>query len=184
MRAAVAEIVAQAGRCRRRRRQRRRDEQAELRDLREGPARRLRRHAATRSSYADLVDFPELQQKVFGDPGRSRRKTPACNAPISVRDPQAAAADVEHLKAALAASGQGGVHERRLARRDRAVLPQRPLPDARGVLYAIAEAMRAEYEAMAQRRLRAADRLPGPGDGPAHPVSPTSTSRSSARRRS
>ena len=27
----------------------------------------------------DLVDFPALQQKVFGDPGRSRRRTPACD---------------------------------------------------------------------------------------------------------
>ena len=36
--------------------------------------------------YQDLADFPKLAQRVFGDPGRSRRKTPACNAPISVRD--------------------------------------------------------------------------------------------------
>ena len=52
--------------------------------------------------YQDLADFPKLAQKVFGDPGRSRRKTPACNAPISVRDPQAARTDVDNLKAALA----------------------------------------------------------------------------------
>src|SRR4249919_3983758 len=52
--------------------------------------------------YQDLADFPKLAQRVFGDPGRSRRKTPACNAPISVRDPQAVAADIEHLKVALA----------------------------------------------------------------------------------
>src|SRR5262249_46502245 len=32
--------------------------------------------------YQDLADFPNLAQRVFGDPGRSRRKTPACNAPI------------------------------------------------------------------------------------------------------
>ena len=32
--------------------------------------------------YQDLVDFPNLAKRVFGDPGRSRRKTPACNAPI------------------------------------------------------------------------------------------------------
>src|SRR5919201_3779650 len=51
--------------------------------------------------YQDLADFPKLQQKVFGDPGRSRRKTPACNAPISVRDPKAAATDTENLQAAL-----------------------------------------------------------------------------------
>src|SRR5262245_37237033 len=34
--------------------------------------------------YQDLVDFPNLGKRVFGDPGRSRRKTPACNAAISV----------------------------------------------------------------------------------------------------
>src|ERR1051325_9333798 len=51
--------------------------------------------------YQDLADFPKLQQKVFGDPGRSRRKTPACNAPISVREKDAAQADVDNLKAAL-----------------------------------------------------------------------------------
>src|SRR4051812_1005008 len=40
--------------------------------------------------YQDLTDFPKLAQRVFGDPGRSRRKTPACNAPIKVRDAAAA----------------------------------------------------------------------------------------------
>jgi 5-methyltetrahydropteroyltriglutamate--homocysteine methyltransferase len=52
--------------------------------------------------YQDLADFPKLAKRVFGDPGRSRRKTPACNAPIGVRDPGAVVADVEHLKAAVA----------------------------------------------------------------------------------
>src|SRR5690349_11395504 len=52
--------------------------------------------------YQDLAEFPKLAQKVFGDPGRSRRKTPACNAPISVRDPQAALTDADNLRAALA----------------------------------------------------------------------------------
>src|SRR4249920_2047098 len=52
--------------------------------------------------YQDLADFPKLAQRVFGDPGRSRRKTPACNAPISVRDAYAARADTENLKAAVA----------------------------------------------------------------------------------
>src|SRR3954462_7064598 len=51
--------------------------------------------------YQDLDDFPKLRPKVFGDPGRSRRRTPACNAPISVRDPQAAATDADNLKNAL-----------------------------------------------------------------------------------
>ena len=30
--------------------------------------------------YQDLVGFPGLAKRVFGDPGRSRRKTPTCNA--------------------------------------------------------------------------------------------------------
>ncbi|HYU68988.1 MAG TPA: hypothetical protein VEL09_06610, partial [Burkholderiales bacterium] len=52
--------------------------------------------------YQDLVEFPNLAKRVFGDPGRSRRKTPGCNAPISVRDPQAARTDADNLKAAAA----------------------------------------------------------------------------------
>ena len=56
--------------------------------------------------YQDLVDFPNLAKRVFGDPGRSRRKTPACNAPIVVRDAAAANDDVAALKSALAAAGR------------------------------------------------------------------------------
>jgi 5-methyltetrahydropteroyltriglutamate--homocysteine methyltransferase len=37
--------------------------------------------------YGDLAEFPALAKRVFGDPGRSRRKTPACNAPIRIRIP-------------------------------------------------------------------------------------------------
>src|SRR6185312_6807390 len=54
--------------------------------------------------YQDVHEFPRLEAKVFGDPGRSRRKTPACNAPISVRDAAAARTDVDNLKAALGAA--------------------------------------------------------------------------------
>jgi 5-methyltetrahydropteroyltriglutamate--homocysteine methyltransferase len=52
-------------------------------------------------AYRDLVEFPEFGKRVFGDPGRARRKTPACNAAIGVRDPEAAATDVANLTAAL-----------------------------------------------------------------------------------
>ena len=51
--------------------------------------------------YQDLVEFPNLAKRVFGDPGRSRRKTPACNAPIGVRDAQGPRDDVDNLKAAV-----------------------------------------------------------------------------------
>src|SRR5271170_7841054 len=37
--------------------------------------------------YQDLAEFPNLAKRVFGDPGRSRRRTPACTGPIAVGDP-------------------------------------------------------------------------------------------------
>src|SRR5712664_913447 len=59
--------------------------------------------------YRDLVDFPEMAKRVFGDPGRSRRRTPACDGPISVRDPRAVERDVDNLRGALqAAPGASG----------------------------------------------------------------------------
>src|SRR5215469_10167030 len=55
--------------------------------------------------YQDLNEFPDLAKKVFGDPGRSRRKTPACTSGISVRDAAAAKIDSDNLKAAVASAG-------------------------------------------------------------------------------
>jgi 5-methyltetrahydropteroyltriglutamate--homocysteine methyltransferase len=52
--------------------------------------------------YQDLVDFPGMARRVFGDPGRARRKTPACTGPIRVRDARAARTDTENLTSALA----------------------------------------------------------------------------------
>src|ERR1700739_1427168 len=37
--------------------------------------------------YQDLAEFPNLAQAVFSDPGRSRRRTPACPAPLAVAHP-------------------------------------------------------------------------------------------------
>ena len=51
--------------------------------------------------YQDLVEFPNMAKRVFGDPGRSRRKTPACNGPIAVADPDAVRRDVDNLKSAV-----------------------------------------------------------------------------------
>ena len=100
--------------------------------------------------YQDLVDFPNLAKRVFGDPGRSRRKTPACNAAIAVRDPGAAKADAANLKSAfskvdaqemfLTAASPGVVS---LFFRDEYYGSEE------AYLAAIAEAMRYEYETIA-----------------------------------
>ena len=97
--------------------------------------------------YQDLASFPRLEKRVFGDPGRSRRKTPACNAAISVRDPAAARTDVAHLQAALA---RVDVQEGFLTAASPGVVSLFFRDDYYGseesYLAAIAEAMRDEYE--------------------------------------
>jgi 5-methyltetrahydropteroyltriglutamate--homocysteine methyltransferase len=97
--------------------------------------------------YQDLVDFPNLAKRVFGDPGRSRRKTPACNAAIGVRDPDAARADVAHLKAALS---HVDVQEAFLTAASPGVVQlffrDEHYGSEEAYLAAIAEAMRTEYE--------------------------------------
>ena len=100
--------------------------------------------------YQDLVAFPNLSKRVFGDPGRSRRKTPACNAPIGVRDPGAAQADVDHLKAAFA---KVKAEEMFLTAASPGVVSlffrNEHYPSEEAYLYAIADAMRHEYETIA-----------------------------------
>src|SRR5438105_3893690 len=100
--------------------------------------------------YQDLEGFPNLAKRVFGDPGRSRRKTPACNAAISVRDPAAAQTDADNLRAAfskvkaeetfMSAASPGVVGL--FFRNDH-------YPNQEAYLMAIAQAMRHEYETVA-----------------------------------
>ena len=99
--------------------------------------------------YQDLVDFPDLAKRVFGDPGRSRRRTPACNGPIGVRDARAAEIDAQNLKAALAS-----VHaaEGFLTAASPGVISlffrNDHYSSHEAYLAAIADAMRVEYEAV------------------------------------
>jgi len=100
--------------------------------------------------YQDLVDFPELARRVFGDPGRSRRKTPACNAAISVLDREAALNDIANLKAALkATSASEGFLTAASPGLISLFFRNDYYKNAEEYLYAIAEAMRDEYEAVA-----------------------------------
>jgi len=101
--------------------------------------------------YQDLVDFPNLAKRVFGDPGRSRRKTPGCNAPIGVRDPQAARDDVDNLKAAV---GKVKAEETFMSAASPGVIGlffrNDHYPSQEAYLFAIADAMRHEYETVAK----------------------------------
>ena len=100
--------------------------------------------------YQDLAEFPNLAKRVFGDPGRSRRKTPACNAPIGIRDPQAAQLDVDHLKAALSTVKSQDAF---LSAASPGVVSlffrNEHYPTQEAYLFAIADVMKKEYETIA-----------------------------------
>ncbi len=103
-----------------------------------------------RLTYQDLVPFPNLAAKVFGDPGRARRKTPACIAPVRVADPNAPRIDCDNLKAAMdgVAATQGFLTAASpgvvalFFRNDH-------YASYESYLFAIADAMRLEYESVA-----------------------------------
>src|SRR6185503_4957501 len=102
-------------------------------------------------TYRDLVDFPEMAKRVFGDPGRSRRRTPACDGPISVREPRAAVTDAENLRAACDATR---AQDAFMSAASPGVISlffhNGHYPSHEAYLFAIAEAMRPEYEAIAR----------------------------------
>jgi 5-methyltetrahydropteroyltriglutamate--homocysteine methyltransferase len=104
--------------------------------------------------YQDLAEFPELARRVFGDPGRSRRRTPACTGPIAVRDPHAAQADADVVTAAL---GRAKAGEGFLSAASPGVISlffrNDHYPSHEAYLAAIAEAMRHEYETVARAGL-------------------------------
>ena len=99
--------------------------------------------------YQDLVEFPNLAKRVFGDPGRSRRKTPACNGPIGVSDDAAVRIDVENLRSTL---GTNQVQRAFISAASPGVVslffPNDYYSSQDAYLEAIADAMRHEYEAI------------------------------------
>ncbi len=101
--------------------------------------------------YQDLVDFPGMARRVFGDPGRSRRKTPACTGPIGVRDGTAAVTDANNLKAAMAGAK---AEEGFLTAASPGVISLFFRDEHYGshekYLHAIAQAMQHEYETVAR----------------------------------
>ena len=104
--------------------------------------------------YRDLVDFPEYGTRVFGDPGRSRRRTPACNGPVSVRDVNAAAVDVDSLTSALAGvAAEEGFMTAASPGVISLFFHNDHYPNHEAYLFAIADTMRHEYETITKAGL-------------------------------
>lgn len=101
--------------------------------------------------YQDLADFPEMAKRVFGDPGRARRKTPGCNGPIGVADKQAPEVDTENLKAALSGlKARAGFLSAASPGVVSLFFKNSYYPSEDAYIEAIAEAMRHEFEAVAK----------------------------------
>jgi 5-methyltetrahydropteroyltriglutamate--homocysteine methyltransferase len=98
--------------------------------------------------YRDLVDFPELARRVFGDPGRARRKTPGCTAPVKAGDGAAARADIANLRAALDGARAEGFLTAASPGLVSLFFHNGHYATHEAYLEAIAEAMRPEYEAI------------------------------------
>jgi 5-methyltetrahydropteroyltriglutamate--homocysteine methyltransferase len=100
--------------------------------------------------FQDIEAFPSTKARVFADPGRKHRKTPACNAPISVLDMEAPKHDAERLKEMLRKHGATGGFLSAASPGVTAFFFRNDYyPSYQDYVFAIADAMRHEYEAIA-----------------------------------
>jgi 5-methyltetrahydropteroyltriglutamate--homocysteine methyltransferase len=104
-------------------------------------------------TYQDLTEFPVLRDKVFGDPGRSRRKTPACTEDIVVVDHEAPRTDARNLVDALDGRKAMGFLSAASPGVIALFFRNDHYATREEYVHAIAEAMRPEYEAIAEAGL-------------------------------
>jgi 5-methyltetrahydropteroyltriglutamate--homocysteine methyltransferase len=100
--------------------------------------------------FQDIEAFPSTKARVFADPGRKHRKTPACNAPISVLDMEAPKQDAQRLTQMLKKHGATGGFLSAASPGVTAFFFRNDYyPSYQDYVFAIADAMRHEYEAIA-----------------------------------
>ncbi|HKA84403.1 MAG TPA: cobalamin-independent methionine synthase II family protein [Acidimicrobiales bacterium] len=100
--------------------------------------------------FADLVDFPRSAEMVAANPGRRKRSAPACNGEISVRDRDAITTDMANLGKAVAGSAITGTFSSAASPGVVSLFFGNEFyATDEEYLFAIAEAMRYEYEAIA-----------------------------------
>jgi 5-methyltetrahydropteroyltriglutamate--homocysteine methyltransferase len=98
-------------------------------------------------TFQDLEEFPGTKAKVFADAGRARRRAPACNGPIGVKDMAAPQRDAERLKAI---AGERPTFMSAVSPGTTALFfGNEYYPSHEAYLFAIADALRHEYETIA-----------------------------------
>jgi 5-methyltetrahydropteroyltriglutamate--homocysteine methyltransferase len=113
---------------------------------------RLNGFGGTGNSFAfqDIEDFPTTKERVFADPGRKHRKTPACNAPITVKDMTAVERDASALNTALAKHAGKQAFMSAASPGVTALFFRNDYYDSdEDYVFALAEGLRHEYEAIA-----------------------------------
>ena len=113
---------------------------------------RLNGFGGTGNSYVfqDLEDFPGVKERIVSDPGRKHRKTPACNAAITVKDMTAVEKDAGTLNAALARFEGKQAFMSAASPGVTALFFRNEYYDSdEDYVFALAEGMRHEYEAIA-----------------------------------
>ena len=100
--------------------------------------------------FADLVDFPKSAELVAANPGRRKRTAPACNGPISVKDPEAAVTDMRNLEAAARNCNAAGTFSSAASPGVVSIFfANEYYASDEEYVFAIADAMQHEYEAIA-----------------------------------
>ncbi len=100
--------------------------------------------------FDDLHDFPRSVELVQSNPGRRKRSAPSCVAPVGVKDPDAARRDMEHLVAAARAANASATFSSAASPGVISLFfNDEYYGDREQYVFAIAEAMRPEYEAIA-----------------------------------
>lgn len=113
---------------------------------------RLNGFGGTGNSFAfqDIEDYPSTKERVFSDPGRKHRKTPACNAPITVKDMTAVDRDASALNTALARHAGKQAFMSAASPGVTALFFRNDYYDSdEDYVFALAEGLRHEYEAIA-----------------------------------
>jgi 5-methyltetrahydropteroyltriglutamate--homocysteine methyltransferase len=102
--------------------------------------------------FQDLEAYPGTKTRMFDDPGRQHRKAPACNAPVRMRDTDAPKLDAQRLQRSLGGRAPAGVFLNAASPGVTTLFFRNDFyPSHEEYLFACADALRLEYEAVVAR---------------------------------
>jgi len=101
--------------------------------------------------FDDLVDFPNIAKRVGEDPSRQHRHAPGCKGPISVKNMDDVYVDIRNMEAAVGKHGMKDVFFSAASPGVTSIFFKNEYyPSHEEYVFAIADAMKHEYEAIAK----------------------------------